>query len=502
MQSNGRFSKLQLVEIENAISSIEKQETKKRRLEAEQLAALASALQRVFGRGRPRPESADRELAYRSLRLEVATALNDSEHNAERLLSVAYLSRECFATSLEALHAGHISSGHLRVIIDEGSPLSASEDTDEAERRRCYEREVITFAREETPNRLRPIARRIAAAYSQETLAERHEAALKRRCIRIVALDDGMADLIAHLPAEDAYAIKDRVAAIAKRTITVSGGAMVPSFGKQSPAPTTDVAASGVAPAHEAPNVDRRSRDEVRADVFRDLLLGRTFDPALVDVDADADADADAGSGSGAEAGAGADAGTKRGNNPHEWDQVRAHVQVVIPAHGVPELVGYGPIDTATAAGLAAGARAWERVSVDDAGRVIAVDRYRPSAEMTRLLIARDLHCRAPGCRVPAIRCDVDHTVDAALGGPTSTTNLAHLCRGHHTVKHHTDWEVTQEPGGVVKWTSPTGREYRDKPPSRVRFRRTSDEPTARGKRAESGSTATQGTPVSHHDEF
>ncbi len=494
MQSNGRFSKLQLVEIENAISSIEKQETKKRRLEAEQLAALASALQRVFGRGRPRPESADRELAYRSLRLEVAAALNDSEHNAERLLSVAYLSRACFATSLEALHAGHISSGHLRVIIDEGAPLSASEDTDEGERRRRYEREVLTFAREETPNRLRPIARRIAAAYSQETLAERHQAALKRRCMRIVALDDGMADLIAHLPAEDAYAIKDRVAAIAKRTITVSGGATPPSFGTQSPAPRTDVAANGVPPAHQASNADRRSRDEVRADVFRDLLLGRTLDPAL--------ADADAGSGSGAKAGADVDGGTKLRDNPHEWDQVRAHVQVVIPAHGVPELVGYGPIDTATAAGLAAGARAWERVSVDDAGRVIAVDRYRPSAEMTRLLIARDLHCRAPGCRVPAIRCDADHTVDAALGGPTSTTNLAHLCRGHHTVKHHTDWEVTQEPGGVVKWTSPTGREYRDKPPSRVRFRRTSDEPTARGKRAESGSTATQGTPVSHHDEF
>ncbi len=492
MQSNGRFSKVQPVEIENAISSIEKQETKKRRLEAEQLAALASALQRVFGRGRPRPESADRELAYRSLRLEVATALNDSEHNAERLLSVAYLSRACFATSLEALHAGHISFGHLRVIIDEGSPLSAGEDTDEAERRRRYEREVLTFAREETPNRLRPIARRIAAAYSQETLAEQHQAALKRRCIRIVALDDGMADLIAHLPAEDAYAIKDRVAAIAKRTITVSGGATAPSFGEQSPAPREDGAANGVAPAHQTPNANRRSRDEVRADVFRDLLLGRTFDPALADV----------GSGSGAKAGADVGGGTKLGDNPHEWDQVRAHVQVVIPAHGVPELVGYGPIDTATAAGLAAGARAWERVSVHDAGRVIAVDRYRPSAEMTRLLIARDLHCRAPGCRVPAIRCDADHAVDAALGGPTSTTNLAHLCRGHHTVKHHTDWEVTQEPGGMAKWTSPTGREYWDKPPSRVRFHRTSDEPATRGRRAESGSSATQGAPVSHHDEF
>jgi hypothetical protein len=37
-----------------------------------------------------------------------------------------------------------------------------------------------------------------------------------------------------------------------------------------------------------------------------------------------------------------------------------------------------------------------------------------------RFLRARDQHCRFPGCRRPAIRSEIDHTVDAALGGPTA----------------------------------------------------------------------------------
>ncbi|MFF8818091.1 DUF222 domain-containing protein [Leucobacter sp. NPDC015123] len=452
MTSNGRFTSQQLADIDSAVRVLETHEGEKRRLEAEQLAALARALQQVFGRGDPKKGAPDRELAYRSLRLEVATALNDSEHNAERLLSTAFLAHEHFAMSLDALRSGEISLGHLRVLTEEGSPLETGNESRDKARRLRYEGEALSFAKEETPNRLRPIARRLAAAHSEDSLEERHEAALRRRSVRVVALDDGMADLIAHLPAEDAYAIKDRIAAIAKRAIAGVGEAEL------SPAGMTFTSA-GVFPAANSPRLDGpapgrsgRSSDEVRADVLRDLLLGRDLD-LLEEGNA-------GGSGSGRDA------------NLHEWDQVRAHVQVVIPAHGVPELVGYGPIDSATAARLAAGAKAWERVTVDDAGSVLAVDRYRPSAEMTRLLVARDLHCRAPGCRVPASRCDTDHTVDAALGGATSTANLAHLCRGHHTLKHHTDWKVEQEPEGVIRWTSPTGRQYRDRPPSRVRFRR------------------------------
>lgn len=75
-----------------------------------------------------------------------------------------------------------------------------------------------------------------------------------------------------------------------------------------------------------------------------------------------------------------------------------------------------------------------------------------------------DSHCRWPGCTVPANRAEVDHTHDYALGGVTDVTNLAHLCQRHHTQKQFTRWSVTQLPGGVLRWTSPTGRTYTDEP--------------------------------------
>ncbi|MBO0981671.1 HNH endonuclease signature motif containing protein, partial [Microbacterium sp. SD291] len=98
-------------------------------------------------------------------------------------------------------------------------------------------------------------------------------------------------------------------------------------------------------------------------------------------------------------------------------------------------------------------------------GALLAVDRYRPSAHLRRLLRARDQRCRFPTCGYPAAGCDLDHTHDAAHGGPTKDTNLGDLCRRHHVLKHHSPWNVEQVEAGVFAWTSPTGRVYVDRPP-------------------------------------
>lgn len=129
-------------------------------------------------------------------------------------------------------------------------------------------------------------------------------------------------------------------------------------------------------------------------------------------------------------------------------------------------LEGVGPIDPATARILTGNAPGFDRVLTDPVtGSVLAVDRYRPSAEMRRYLRARDRRCRFPGCRMLARLCDGDHTVDHALGGPTEVGNLSDLCRRHHVTKHCTSWKVRQLGGGNLEWTSPTGRTYVDRPP-------------------------------------
>ncbi len=40
--------------------------------------------------------------------------------------------------------------------------------------------------------------------------------------------------------------------------------------------------------------------------------------------------------------------------------------------------------------------------------------RYTPSAKLAEFVRCRDLTCRAPGCDVPAARCDVDRPLRTA----------------------------------------------------------------------------------------
>ncbi|WP_440311992.1 DUF222 domain-containing protein [Leucobacter chromiireducens] len=312
--------------------------------------------------------------------------------------------------------------------------------------------------------------------------------------------ENGMAELVAFMPSPVAYAIHDRLTRLAKsaevtehqltRTLTDSGTGLADTStgagtitgtgtGEASPAHTArtprSMRAQSVAERRRLlrelrpgmkggrPGVreiraglPKRSRAQTRTDVLRDLLLAG--DPMRLVA-----------------------------GSPEE--AVRAHIQVVVTTTAPPagtgsdptassppeftdaELIGSGPVDPEQIRGYAGHADFWEKVTVSgESGDVLSVDRYRPSAQMRRFLGARDLHCRFPGCRVPVNRCDIDHTIPAADGGTTSTDNLAHLCRGHHTMKHNSDWDHRLLPDGRMRWRSPTGRVYDDEPPSRVRF--------------------------------
>jgi hypothetical protein len=91
-------------------------------------------------------------------------------------------------------------------------------------------------------------------------------------------------------------------------------------------------------------------------------------------------------------------------------------------------------------------------------------DRIREQVQL------RDRTCVFPRCTRPARACDIDHVIaydhDAdAEGrpqpGPTSTDNLACLCRFHHRLKTHSPWTYRMVEPGVFEWTSPHGLRYR-----------------------------------------
>ncbi len=125
---------------------------------------------------------------------------------------------------------------------------------------------------------------------------------------------------------------------------------------------------------------------------------------------------------------------------------------------------GIGPIPAAMARQLAAEG-IWRWLATNPDGTILQAGRrnYRPSPALAALIRGRDQTCRFPGCRQPAHRCDLDHTIPYPTGR-TIPDNLAALCRHHHRLKHNADWTVDQHPDGQLTWTSPTGRTYTTHP--------------------------------------
>lgn len=71
-------------------------------------------------------------------------------------------------------------------------------------------------------------------------------------------------------------------------------------------------------------------------------------------------------------------------------------------------------------------------------------------------LVLRDRHCAFPGCTRMPLACDAHHIVHWADGGPTSLDNVVLLCRHHHTLTHHSPWQVHTDPHTRQPvWTGP-----------------------------------------------
>ncbi len=106
---------------------------------------------------------------------------------------------------------------------------------------------------------------------------------------------------------------------------------------------------------------------------------------------------------------------------------------------------------------------------VIDLNAELSAPGYEIPARIREQIILRDRTCVFPWCARPARRADVDHIVEydhqaEAEGrpqpGPTTTSNLACLCRFHHRLKTHAAWTYTMVAPGMFEWTSPHGHRY------------------------------------------
>ena len=86
--------------------------------------------------------------------------------------------------------------------------------------------------------------------------------------------------------------------------------------------------------------------------------------------------------------------------------------------------------------------------------------RRRPTANQQRQVRANHPTCIAPGCRMPSVDCDLDHTVPYAESRRTETTRLAPLCRKDHRIRHTAGWTYRGEDDRTITWQSPLGTTY------------------------------------------
>jgi hypothetical protein len=412
-----------------------------------------------------------RDAIHRSMVAEYAAAGRVAHSTMEYAFTDAAFLERGHPEVLAAFQEGAITAGHVREIVRAGGIVREAINNGRADAAALatFDTAARVVAEAETPARTAAHVKRLAAALAGDTVVERHERARSERAVTMRSVDDGLALLTVVLPEHLAAAIMDRLTQLARRVVaarqTPEASA---SEGDRGVEPgldsldrtaifadgtfTTDPGNAGHDSRHgcdaEPVPADSRTIDQVRADLLTDLLLAADPSPA---------------------------------NGPG-LDNIRGRIQVTIAATTLAgfderpaELDGYGPLHPDHARGLAGRNLGWSRLFLDAGGLVTETDTYTPTEPMRRFLRARDQHCRFPGCRMPVHRCETDHTHDHAKGGRTDVHNLAHLCRGHHALKHPDiaddhRWSARQLPDGTIDWLSPSGRSYRDSPQRRVMF--------------------------------
>ncbi|HJB64236.1 MAG TPA: DUF222 domain-containing protein [Candidatus Microbacterium pullistercoris] len=492
------------------------------RAEGEKAGFLAELATIAHSEGERSPAPNGIEDARRAMAAEVAAATHTHPVAAKHQLSDAETLVDDYPTTHQALREGRISARHARAVAEAGGSLDPNA-------RAALDHAAVPFAERCTPGDLKRIVKKQVAELAPLSLRERHEQERERRFVSLFEREDGMSDLLLYLPTFEARAVYDRATTMAKLVKTdrrrarddfhrayghavgdecsadcgcggatrlrppeerpsapaatrvrgddggcasadTSAGSGTGGRGGERTSEDTDAMTPSVVAA-----TDLRTMDQLRVDILTDLFL--SSQPTGHELHS---------TGSGA-----------------ALENVNATVQVTIPVdqmidpHAGTSWIDEGAlVSPDTARGIAGRAAGWERLFCrPETGEIERVDHYRPTAAQRRALIGRDMTCRFPGCTIPARKADIDHTRAYAEGGETSLSNLAALCESHHMMKHGSAWTPRQLPGGVIEWTSPTGRTYRDEPASRVFFQPAPDtpppEPPPTSRRAESSGDRT-----------
>ena len=342
----------------------------------------------------------DTELAWQAAATEIRAALRLTRRAAESELGMAIGIRRRLPRVWNTLSDGDIDGRRARMILHGTSHL------DDQAARRVVDA-VIDDAPGLTTGELATRLRRLCIEIDPQSARQRYAEAVAERRLVTEASPDGTAHLLGmDLPPH-------RVAAVAGRINRLALSLNTPD--------------------------DPRSIDQLRADVFLDLLSGIQH-PATGGI-----------------------------------VELRVDLETLAGLSEAPgDLAGFGPViaDIARQVTQAQTGGQWRFTITDPRTGLTVSDgttRRRPTASQRRTVQARDRTCTFPGCRIPATQCDLDHRTPWSQAHRTSITGLDPACRHDHiTVRHRIGWARQPLPGGDHLWTSPLGHRYTTsgKPPN------------------------------------
>ncbi len=328
---------------------------------------------------------------------EIRAALHMTRRSADHHVVLALRLREVLPQLLRLLESGEIDMQRVRAIDD--ATIHLDDDT-----ARAVVSAIAGDAHRLTTGQLRARIRKLALDLEPKAAELDYQRAIEQRSIAYYPTPHGTASVEAtNMPPDRVSEISRRIDHIA-RSLRRNG--------------------------------ETRTMEQLRVDVFLDILTGTSHDRigrGVVDIRVDLE--------------------TLTGLASRSGD-----------------LGGYGPVIADIARQTAEqNPKAEFRFAVTDptTREVVSLGttRRRPTAEQRRIVEMFHLRCVFPGCRMPANQCDIDHRIEHVNGGPTAVANLAPLCEHDHQMRHDKGWTYSTNPEtGEIGWTSPLGVTYHQPP--------------------------------------
>ncbi|WP_424439265.1 DUF222 domain-containing protein, partial [Microbacterium sp.] len=169
----------------------------------------------------------DADLPLREVSLELGMAMRSSDRTVQSRISEAHQLIHDFPATFEAFRTGQVDAGHAWGIVRAGTGIT------DPDLRVRYEHLALAAAETESPARMTQAARAIAATLDPDAFGDRTRRAHDERAVRLYDLPDGMARLIADVPAPLGYALWDRLTAMAHATLTTASGGRVFLFAEE-----------------------------------------------------------------------------------------------------------------------------------------------------------------------------------------------------------------------------------------------------------------------------